>query len=240
MKIRVTRISIILLLVMVSSAVQAEMLFRPRASLGYAAYELALTEAGTSLSDSSYPTGGFGATIASDNIYVDLAYNTSLGATHENGSVDDDFKRTDITITVGAGLKYGISIFGGYKTGKTEYSYTTEPNYTRLTFEAKGPFFGASMSFLRDSALSVNVAIALLEGELTDNDTFFPPFDATADSTGFSLGIGYNHSLTKGTGLILKSTFQAYSFKDWVDPNYTISDMDEKIFSTDISYYVNF
>jgi hypothetical protein len=82
--------------------------------------------------------------------------------------------------------------------------------------------------------------LAFLEGKLTDNDTFFVPYDAKADTIGFSMGAGYTHFLDNDSGIALKGALQLYSFVDWVDANATISDTDETVISVDISYFANF
>ena len=57
-------------------------------------------------------------------------------------------------------------------------------------FDTSGPFLGLGFSTANgDSTLSFNLAVAMLEGELKDNDTFFLPYNAKSGSTvGFSMG----------------------------------------------------
>lgn len=240
MKMKITAFSLTLLLVSASFTSYADTLFRPRVSLGYTSYELAFTGSGNSLADSTYLAGGFGATIAADNLYFDIAYTTSLGATYDNGGIDDDFERTDLNLTLGVVFEGGFTLFGGYKIGKSEYSDTVS-TATLLTFEATGPYFGVGMSTsLPDGSFSFNIALAFLKGELTDNDTFFVPYDAEADTIGFSMGAGYTHFLGNDSGIALKGALQFYSFVDWVDANATIDDTDETVISVDISYFANF
>jgi hypothetical protein len=233
------------LLLAASFAASADdVLFRPRASLGYASYELKFTgSGGGSLADSSYLTGGFGATIAKDNLYFDLAYNTSLSASYDNFGTDDDFKRTDLSLTAGLALDGGVTVFAGYKTGKSEYTDTIDPDISLITFEASGLFFGAGLSNSIDdnSTISFNAAIALLNGDFKDNDTFNPPFNASADTVGFSIGAGYNYFINNNSGIGLKGSYQYYNFVDWTDANYPgIPDTAETLISIDVSYFANF
>lgn len=228
-----------LLLSVTFTASAADTLIRPRASLGFASYDLAFTQSGAELEGSSYMTGGFGATIAQDKLYFDIAFNTSLGATYDNLGSDDDFDRTDLNLTLGLALDGGLTVFGGYKDGGTEYFNYFGPS-DNLHFDTSGLFFGAgiSNSLSDSSSISFNGAIALLEGTMTSDGP--NPFDATADTIGFSLGASYNYYLNNDSGFGLKGTFQSYNFVDWTDPNYTIADTVETVISVEASYFHNF
>lgn len=237
---RIALASLPLLLTASFASNAADALFRPRASVGFASYELEFLASGSAIADSSYMTGGFGATIAKDNIYFDAAYTTSLSATYDNSGTDDDFTRTDLNFTVGLALDGGLSVFAGYKTGESAYSSFVGVG-EELRFEASGLFFGAGFSNnMENSSISFNAAIAFLEGELTDDDTSATPYNATADTIGFSFGLGYNYYINNDSGFGLKGTVQVYDFVDWVDPVYTISDTAETLVSVEASYFVNF
>lgn len=227
-----------------ASNVNAETLFRPRASIGFANYELSSPNSATELSSSSYATAGAGATLAIDSVYFDVATTTSLSATYDANGQDEDFSRTDAAFTVGYILGGGVSIFGGFKTGGTEYTNLTA-NATKTTFDTDGVFFGASASFpVGSSVISVNGAIALLDGTLEDNDTNpTVQFDESADTVGVSLGAAYTMNFG-GSGLTLKTAFQNYSFTNWTgnfsDNVAQIEDLDESVFSADVTYFINF
>jgi hypothetical protein len=226
----------------VSISASAETLFRPRASIGYSSYELAFTSTGNSLSSVSYLKGGIGATIATGQLYFDAGYSGSLGATYSDtyDSSDQDFLRNDLTLTVGYVLKNNITVFGGYKSGTTEYTNWLSPD-TVTKFEASGPYFGAGIGVpVGDGVLSFNGAIAILSADLTDNDPNFIQYNASADSVGLSLGVGYSMSFGGTSGLAFKGSFQSYNYTGWTDPNYTIDDTQETIFSFDVEYYYNF
>jgi hypothetical protein len=226
-----------------SFGVSAETLFRPRVSVGFTGYELAFTGSGSSLSNVGYLKGGFGATIASGRLYYDLGYSGSLGATYDDSLVagtGQDFLRSDLTLTIGYVLENNITIFGGYKSGKTEYSNLFSVD-TTTKFEATGPYFGAGIGFPSDmGTLSFNVAVAFLSATLTDDDPTFVQFDATADSVGYSLGMGYSIPFGDTSGLALKANFQSYNYTGWSDPFYVIDDTQENIFSLDADFYFNF
>ncbi len=227
-----------------SSAIASDTLFRPRATFGFASYELTLLRPGSlPTAEISYAMGGFGATIAQDQLYFDFAYNTSLGATYDNGGFDDEFVRTDLNLTVGIALDGGMTLFGGYKTGESTYA-CTGCIATLYSFKSSGLFFGAGISNSIDdsSSISVNAALALLSGQLKDKeiDLGFIPYNAEADTIGISLGASYNYHISNDSGIGLKATIQNYTFVDWVDPNYVHDDISESIFATEVSYYINF
>lgn len=224
-----------------SISASAETLFRPRASIGYSSYELAFTGTGNALSSISYLKGGIGATIATGQLYFDAGYSGSLGAKYDDGVMpDQDFLREDLTLTVGYALANHITVFGGYKAGTTEYTAFDEPN-TTLKFEATGPYFGAGISIPTDSGVwSLNGAIAILSATLKDDTTGFVPYDASADSVGFSLGAGYTIPFGGTQGLSFKASYQSYDYTGWTDPVYTILDTTETLVALDVEYYVNF
>ena len=225
-----------------SMSASAETIFRPRASIGSSSYELAFTESGDSLSKVSYLKGGVGATIATGQLYFDVGYNGSLGAKYSDSydGSDQDFLRSDLTLTVGYALPNHITVFGGFKSGTTEYTAFDEPN-TTLKFEASGPYFGAGISIPAGSGIwSFNGAIAVLSATLKDDTVTFPPFDAKADSAGFSIGAGYTLPFGGTQGISFKANVQGYNYTGWTDPVYTIDDIKETIVAFDVEYYVNF
>ncbi len=224
-----------------SVSVNAETVFRPRATLGFTAYELAFTNTATALSQVVYLKGGFGATIASGQVYFDLGYSSSLGATYDDGiAIGEDFQRTDTTITLGYAVSSNFTLFGGYKSGTTEYNNLFSVD-TVTVFEATGPYFGMGVALPSESGtLSFNAAVAFLSATLTDNDPVFIQYDAEADAFGFSLGMAYSLPTSDSSGFALKGGFQSYNYVDWVDANYIIDDTRELIFSVDADFYVNF
>lgn len=229
---------------MQATYVNAETLVRPRAAIGYASYELSPSDPTLdSISETSYMTLGAGVTFAQDNMFFDVAYTTALDASHDFSSTgqDEDFFRNDFALTVGLVLEKGLSVFGGYKLGKTEYDNPqTSATSTVLTFETSGLFGGVSASFPSgNDVISVNGALAIMEGTLTDDDTVFIPYDETADTIGLSFGAAYVKNITNDTGLIFKGAFQLYAFSDW-SGNYALADLDESIFSLEAAYFINF
>ncbi len=218
----------------------ADTLFRPRASLGYSSYELTLTDPGDTLSESSYLKGGIGVTIATGQLYFDLGFSNSLGATYDEGvTPGEDFNRSDTTLTIGYVFSNNMTLFGGYKSGSSEFN-NSSTSVSSTKFDASGPYLGLGIGFPSSGGTwSFNAAIAALSAELTDNDTGIP-FNASADAVGFGLGAGYSMPFGSTQGLSFKANFQSYDYTDWEDPNYIPPDIQESIFAMDVEYYYNF
>lgn len=229
-------------LIMTCQSVNAESLFRPRAALGFAAYDLSMDAGTTNLSKSSYMTLGVGATLAMDQVYFDVAVTNSLSAEYDNDdtATTEDFSRQDIALTVGLALDGGFSVFGGYKTGSSEYTNLSLTSAT-TTFDTDGLFFGAGIALPVDNnSLSFSGALALMNGTLEDNDTFFTPFNEEADTVGISLSMAYTMNFSETNGLTLKGAVQSYGFTDWTGPNSPLPDMTETIVSVEAAYFANF
>lgn len=239
-------VSTLTALLLASQSVSAESLFRPRASLGFATYDLSADQGQTQLNKSTYMSLGVGATLAINSFYMDIASTQSLGAEYDNEDtgLTEDFARDDFAFTLGFAAKNGFSIFGGYKTGSSEYGNPFTPSSsTTMTFDTSGFFTGASFGFpLNDSSsLSISGALAFLDGELKDNDIGSgTPYNAEANSFGLSLAMTYTANFTDTSGLTLKGGIQSYSFVDWEDPNYFIDDMNETILAMELGFFIGF
>jgi hypothetical protein len=235
-------------LILASQSVSAESLFRPRASLGFASYELSMDQGTTSLAKSSYMTLGVGATLAMDNLYFDIASTSSLSAEYDNDatSLTEDFSRDDVAFTVGLAMDGGFSVFAGYKTGSTEYSNPTASS-TFLTFDTNGLFFGASAGFPMsdNNSLSVSGALAFLNGKLEDN-YIGASYDEEADSIGLSLAMTYTSNFSDTSGMTIKGAVQSYGFTNWSGPYsdsiapLELADHTETIVSLELGFFVSF
>ncbi len=225
---------------------QAETLVRPRVGVGFTSYSLDLPYSGETAFDASYMNTQVGVTFASDAFYVDVMTGSSGSADYEEDATGEegDFDRDDFAVTVGFALDE-FSLFVGWRDGETSFTpdnpFNSQAGY-KQTFEASGPFFGISASSPSgDGVFSYNVAMALLEATLTDNDTVFIPYDAESDlSFGFSAGIGYTTFVGENGSLAFKGSYVNYSYSEWEDDNYNIDDLSENFFSFDVTYSLNF
>ena len=99
---------------MLLQCAHAETLFRPRAVLGYATYDL--TAGASDLASSNYTTLGVGATLARDQFYVDAIVANTLNARYDNHDTNtvEDFSRQDVTLTVGMAYTLYLSDTHGF------------------------------------------------------------------------------------------------------------------------------
>ncbi|MDH5518773.1 MAG: hypothetical protein OEY36_13300 [Gammaproteobacteria bacterium] len=226
--------------------VNAEMLFRPRASVGVAKYELSfLDQTQGSITDTSYLTLGAGITLASGRTFLDLSVGTSLGGQHDytaNGQTEV-FQRTDFAGTLGYVLNSSMSVFAGFKSGSSYFENPTA-NSSYMSFNSSGLFGGASLSLrLGTDVLSLNGALALMNGTLVDDDQTINHFNEKANTVGVSVGASYVINLSKESGFILKGSLQSYSFANWsgnYSDNNNLSDLKESIVSGNLAYFVNY
>lgn len=218
-----------------SANVSAETLMRPRASLGFASYELDFVDTSTTFDPITYLALGAGITLAKDNLFFDASVTTALGASYDFGATsDENFYRNDIALTAGLLLNDGLSVFGGFKIGQTEFD-NPYPGASVLTFDSSGLYGGVSKSIpMQQNVLSINAALAIMGGELSDS----AGYSTEGDTFGFSMGATYSINLSADNGIMVRGGVQSYSFVDF-DDNAT-SDTTEVIVSADVAYFVNF
>lgn len=222
---------------MQAAIVNAETLVRPRASLGFASYELEFVDTATVFDPITYMTLGVGATFAMDDLYLDASITTALGASYDFGATapsDEDFFRNDIAFTAGLLLNDGLSVFGGIKIGQTEFD-NPYSGATVLTFDSNGIFGGASKTIpMGQNALSVKASLAIMGGELSDD----AGYSTDGDTFGFSIGATYSINFSADNGMMVRGGYQSYSFVDFDDGS--TSDTTERIISADVVYFMNF
>ena len=233
--------------VLAPTSVFADAKFRPRVDVGIASYNLDIVFPDTSESNSksTYLKAGIGGTIITGRWYFDLGYNGSINAEAEDEVDTTDFVRSDLTLTAGYVFPSNFTVFGGYKSGSSEYTYTDASGDT-IEFSGDGIYGGAGINFPSGgNVFSVNAAIAALDGELTYNDGTTPAnsFTATASQTiGLSIGAGYSIPLGNTSGLAIKANYQAYNYEDYEIDGIAITGLktDESIFAVDVGYYITF
>ncbi len=210
-------------------------LLRARASVGYSSYDLTMVGEGSTGPDATslYLVAGVGVTYATGNMYVDGSFSQGLGATHDWPDFEGDFERSDMALTAGYLLDNGWSVFGGYKSGKSVFYRDNNPGY-RLTFEAYGPFGGASKAIGLDngSSISFSGALAFMTGDIYNTSTL----NDSGDAMGLSFSASYNHPLSQTSGLRARSFYQYYGFTDFS----AVGDVDESILGIEAAYYLNF
>jgi len=228
-----------------SSSVFADTKFRPRADIGLASYELSISDPGFDdiTSESTYLKAGIGGTIITGRWYFDLGYSGSINAeSDESGGGTSDFTRKDLTLTAGYVFPNNVAVFGGYKSGTSEFeNFSDIPGFSD-EFTADGIYGGAGYNIKHgNNVISFNGAIAILEGEYKSSDSS-GSFSYTSDTVGLSLGAGYNIPLSSASGIAIKANYQNYTFTDLSASDGTsLSGEDsEEILAFDVGYYATF
>lgn len=265
--------------IFLSTARADEMTFTPRASLSIASYEFSQTSrpgalAPTGINNNDFPEVkfdvtfkilGVGATFFKNGYYFDLALQKSLEEEDSftlndpglpGGSFNENFKgdREDSSMTLGRKiLDNRAAIYIGYKTGKSEADGNQGQH---LSFEEDGFFIGANYSWvIPDSGvISVNLAFADLDGELTEdvtNPAFESPavlnvpldINASSDAQGLSYGISWSSRLSNSLSYTIGIDARSYTFDNIVDSNpatITSAEFEETFISTSASLFFLF
>jgi hypothetical protein len=164
-----------------------------------------------------------GSYITQSGWFADLGVRTSLSAewnTKEvfGGVKDDDFSRTETTVTVGKSLGDGLSVFGGLQISTSKFSLsaanTITGNNEDLTFDGQLWFAGASKSLpVGGGSLSFSGALGVLQQELTYSQGFGLPAEKSDSGFGASLGVAYSYPLSKSLSVMADLRGQSYSVK---------------------------
>lgn len=253
-----------------------EISFTPRASLSLSSYEFTQSSrpnalAPTGINGNDFPEVkfdvtfkilGVGGTFSKDGYYFDLSYQKSLDEEDSftledplipGGSFTETFEgdREDITITFGRKiLDNRVGIYAGYKTGKSEASGDQGQH---LKFEEKGFFIGTNYAWTigDKGVLSVNLAIADLDGDLTE-DVTNPLFDsvtvpltinASSDAQGLSYGLSWSSRLSDNLSYSLSLDAKSYTFDNVTDSNpqtITSDEFKEEFITTTFALYFQF
>lgn len=244
----------------VSAPVVAEgVSFTPRATLAFSSYKFTQTERPGALPaninggvfpevkfDVVFQILGIGGTFFKDGYYLDLS--ASKSADEEDSfefapmNFTETFKgdRSDTNITFGRKiLDNRATLFLGYKTGKSQ---AKGDQGQRLVFEEKGFFVGGNYSWpvMQGSVVTLNVAYAKLDGDLTEDvtnpgfiqitqDNGLPPLDinASSDATGLSYSLGFASRLTDTMSYSIAYEIKNYTFDNVKDDDPTVIASDE-------------
>lgn len=239
---------------------QAEkMSFTPRATLAFSSYKFTQTERPGALPasinggvfpavkfDVTFQILGIGGTFFKDGYYLDLS--ASKSANEEDSfefapmNFSETFKgdRSDTNITVGRKiLDNRATLYAGYKTGESQ---AKGDQGQRLKFKEKGFFIGGNYSWpvMQGSVVTLNVAYAQLDGDLTEEvtnpgfiqitqDNGLPPLDinANSDATGLSYSLGFASRLTDTMSYSIAYEIKNYTFDNVKDSDPTVITSDE-------------
>jgi len=244
-------------------AADQQWLVQPRAYVGVADYSLeSNNDFKVKTTDSGLPLGldaasgpkisdtmpivGIGASVINGRFFTDLYYQRTVsgeasGSCHGNKydstcakASDIDLDHDDWGVTVGYALNDQFTVFGGYKSGETDWEQEMERTQgsdvtNRGTFDQDGPFIGASYGFKTEhGALTAKLAVGDLDGELkvdhqyVETGNYQSRADLSGDTTGLSFGLAWTGSINESTSYSLGLNYYSYDFD--VDGDY--SDID--------------
>jgi len=235
--IRAASLSSVLLLS--AGAAHAEFGFTPRVNAGVMNYSYKLTinnlqsGAGGVWHKVSDTVGilGIGGTVSFDRFFVDIygqmsgegngTYTYDLADPRVPGN-EMDFEREDYAISLGYALHENLSLFAGYKWGKTDFSESYNPQtgggfleYFDTEFKEDGPFVGAAIGWpVGNGLVAINIAVAMLDAE--NNQTKVGQagsyLDFSGDTVGVNFGVSWRAPITDNLSYSLSLDGYRYSF----------------------------
>ncbi len=176
---------------------------------------------------------GVGLTGIMNRVYLDISAERNLEPGEQNASTDlspsgIEFNRQDTSLALGYAVNDSISVFGGYKHGKTTITVpgTLTVRELATSLKGQGPYFGAGGGWqVKDwGFFSFSAAYARLDAILQDQNAV--EYDGNASGT--SLGLEWKASLDKNLYYELAITHHHYFYQDF--PEFG-SDVTERILS---------
>ena len=160
--------------------------------------------------------------ITSDALYYDIAYKKGLSASWNTFELtdfpDEDYSRSDITLTVGKALDNGIQVFAGYQNSNSAIALPTSWELVpEEEFNITGFFLGAGRSFkVNEGSLNVNLALGSMDAKLLDGGGEWN--DSTSGS-GYSIGATYTMFLSEDISANFELKQQKYEYEFGTGPN---------------------
>lgn len=217
----------------ISSSMADEGIIRAKLSYGFASYA---SPFGNNQVTSNYSTQGLGVTyIWPSNVFVDLNTKISGKDALYNAKVifpglvtrDQEFIRTENTLTIGKPTENGTQLNIGIFTASTVFNLEQNGQFSQIM---SGLTTGAGKGFLidegRSGTIGVSGTLALLNAKNTDR---FGLVSNSNLSFGVSLGTVYSFPLSKSVSVLADAKFQTYFIK------YPTFSGDERILSTSLS-----
>lgn len=189
---------LVLLVLLITSAAQAEVKITPGIAIGIMSYENGIT-------DYSGESIAFNTTISNeDGFFIDGEY---------RNDGNEVLSRSDIAFTAGKRFSpSGIIAFAGYKITATEGDDEKDEN-VRVDFSSTGVFGGLSKSFqiMDSSNISLSGAIGNMSADLkTEKNGINEEYSTSA--IGMTAGIAFNTWFNNGNIITVGAKIQEYNF----------------------------
>ena len=152
--------------------------------------------------------------ITSSMYYADLGLKKNLNGNWEAETpwetMDEDYDRTDYTLTFGKVLSNGIQLFAGYQNSTAIMDVPDSYPVPDEKIKIAGFFAGVGKSFnFENSSLNINFAFGQMDGELTDGRGFKHD---SGDGSGHSFGATYTYFLSGSSTISAEFKQQSYSY----------------------------
>lgn len=135
-----------------------------------------------------------------------------------------DIKRTEASIAAGLSVTENIAMFGGYRWSETDFEekvtddsfFSGEVAERKRDFRQTGFFFGGALGTaiegegLLNGYLSLNLALAFLDGRITRNNQ--PLFTFRGSTTGLNVGVSWKGLIPAVKGLGYSIGVDGYSY----------------------------
>jgi len=196
-----------------------------RARIGVSTNDFTTIWSGGDL-ETDYTSLNFGTTYITPNaFYLDLgvkkdtsaSWNTMELNPNLNDGKDEDYSRTDVTLTIGKALDNGIQLFAGYQDSSATIALPAiswvqgTGSVEEEEVDVDGFFFGVGKSFkIGEGSVNLNAAYAFMDATLIDADG--GSHDST-DGDGYSVGASYTRYLSEAVAVNFELKQQKYSYE---------------------------
>ncbi|MDM8546471.1 hypothetical protein QUF61_08245 [Candidatus Venteria ishoeyi] len=169
-------------------------------------------------------SAGASLTLIRERFYLDFAGENSIDNLQRNTQIA--FDRQDISVTLGYGIYDNVSLFTGFKQGKTKiYSQSGVPDNI-INLQEYGPYIGAGAGWRasENNIFSFTVAYADMQSKYQDATIN----SARGDVSGTSLAIAWRWNMNKHLFSQLSMVRHDYFYENFDQINF---DIHEKLLS---------
>jgi len=127
------------------------------------------------------------------------------------------FERENLSLTAGYEIYRGLNVFGGYSYEANHYfndSISNTGAVTNVTEKDSGLFLGMiySQNFSNYGSVSATVSYALLDGEISGNDSSNMFTNNSGDTTGFNFSLTYTNRYSADLNYFLSTAVKNYEY----------------------------
>ena len=221
--------------ILLSTAMANEVSVQPRLTVSYKDFDYSVS--GNSVR-TDLASLGLGVTATYRRLYIDLNIERNLNSGTQRGEASTAYlERDDSTLTIGYALNESISIFSGYKYGRTRIVSPPSAVATgqQLSLEGRGLYVGAGggIGLSAKDFLSFSAAYAAMEATYDEQGVLTTDGDASGTSLSVTWKRRATESLDYSAGLVRHD----YYYEDF---QASFPDISEQILSLRVSVAYRF